>query len=387
MGAQTINTSSYDTIGLTALTMTRDVSDLLELWANPDTPLMNRIAWGPESDGLAIEWITEFLGTGRFLCSGAVDLSGGTALVVAAADASEALCIADGTVLYVNDASDDVDAFLLVSTIGTTTVTFAALGSPTCSIATTDYVYIVGHFVNEGSDPQADTSRPRTVKTNNFSILREDVNITGSQKNTGMYAVGNDMTHQISMRLLELQKNREKSLIFGKTQTRAASSMGLMQGCFGLLESMTGTFGTAVDDATTDLTESAFNAMAAELWDNGGNPNVFVAGQSQIRKFTSWDQARVRTRPDAKLAGHFVTSYLTDTGATIELIPERKFPSNLAFMLDTSKIKLRAKKNRKLIVEELSKNGDYDRIQILSEYSLEMRGYHRGQHGMFTVLN
>jgi len=65
----------------------------------------------------------------------------------------------------------------------------------------------------------------------------------------------------------------------------------------------------------------------------------------------------------------------------------RRVPKNFAFVIDTSKCQLRAKKGRKAIMEKLGKNGDFDDWQIISEFSFEMKGYSNGQHGMFTKLS
>jgi len=59
---------------------------------------------------------------------------------------------------------------------------------------------------------------------------------------------------------------------------------------------------------------------------------------------------------------------------------------NTAFVLDTDLMKLRAKKGRKLIIEELGKKGDYKQWQMISEYTMELRKWNEGAHGMFTEL-
>ena len=40
-------------------TQRRDVSEALDLLALSETPFVNKIGWGPESGGTAIEWISE----------------------------------------------------------------------------------------------------------------------------------------------------------------------------------------------------------------------------------------------------------------------------------------------------------------------------------------
>jgi len=84
--------------------------------------------------------------------------------------------------------------------------------------------------------------------------------------------------------------------------------------------------------------------------------------------------------------GGYINSYLTEAGIVIDIVPMAYVPVNLAFVLDTSKIMLRAKKGRKAIMEKLGKMGDFDDWQILSEFSMEMRGWNLRQHGMFTKL-
>ena len=82
-----------------------------------------------------------------------------------------------------------------------------------------------------------------------------------------------------------------------------------------------------------------------------------------------------------------MASYLTDTGIEIDLIPMRKFPDNMAFAVETGKIKPRAKKGRKLMLQKLGLKGDYTEWQLISEFSLEMRQYDQGHHAMWSKLN
>jgi hypothetical protein len=388
-----ILSGSNNTIGQAALTMERDVSDMLDLWAHKWTPILNRVSWGADSGGLAVEWISEHLGYGYIETSGAL-ASGGVDLTIVSGgggvNASDVLAkqLQAGTLLYAYaSGSNTDDMFAVVVTVGSTTarsVQISYLQAHGDEIASGSKFYIVGHYVNEGSDPFPDTSRPRNVLTNNFSILRKDVKITGSMAATDMYAVENEPRHQIAMRLLEMQLERERSLLLSKTEARSSTVAGMMKGVYDFLDDYESS--DWVDASTTTLTESALNDLVSNVWDQGGSPDIFFGHKDQIRKFTQWDQARVRTAPDAKMAGHHVTKYLTDIGEEIELIPMRKWPVNIAMVLSLDKIKLRAKKGRKLIMEKLAKVGDYDRWQMLSEFSLEMKGYDKGYHGMFNKL-
>lgn len=385
-------TTHYDTVGdIGTNTNRRDVSDMLDLWAHKDTPFLNLLSWGPDSGGTAIEWISEHLGYG-YIKAASVVASGATSIKIGSSDLTSAGMavkqLNTGALLFGYSSTDSEVCLLAISAIDTSNTATFAFVTPTTSAAlsldTTDKLYIVANPVNEGSTPRVDRSRIRTQITNNFMILRKDIRITGSMAATDMYAVENELRHQISLRLKEMQLERERSVLLSITQARASTTISYFNGYYGFLEDQTGNH---ILQTSQDFTESSVNDMAAELYDNGATPNVLVGATSQIRKFTSWDRARVRTTPDSKLGGFHVTHYLTDTGIELRLVPLRKFAPNIAFMTDTSMAKMRAKKGRKLILEKLGIAGDYQEWQVISEFSLELRKYDQGCHGMWSKLN
>lgn len=371
----------------------RDVSDMLDLWAHKETPFLNRLKWGEESGGTQVEWISEHLGYG-YVVIGSVVASGALSIAFttgggAASLAEAAKMINTGALLFGYSSTDAEIMLLLVDDVaatGTLAVNYLLPStSSALSLASTDRLYVLGQVAGDGSLPRTDVSRARSVLTNNMTILRKDVQITGSMMATDMYAVENELQHQIQMRLKEMQREREMMSLLAISQTAASTAAGILNGCFGFLEGQE-TNSEYIKVTAQAFTEDTVNDVCAELYDNGSTPNVLVGATAQIRKFTDWDRARVRTAPDNKLGGFHVTKYLTDTGIEIDLIPMRKFPTHIAFLLDTEKIELKAKKGRKLIVEKLGKAGDFDQWQMISEFSMIMRGYDKGQHGMWSAL-
>jgi len=384
----------YSTQSITSSTNKRDVSQLLEVWAHKETPLLNRISWGEESGGLIIEWLHEHLGWGYVEVSAAL-ASGGTVFqatsgIAGLTMAEQTKQIRVGTLMFGKGVADSGEisgdfGWFVCTTIGSSySVTGAWIASTKTSLAASAKFYIVGSFANEGSDPDRDTSRKRTLLSNKMTILRKDIRMTGSQMSTDMHAVASELQHQTAMRILELQFERERSVLLSWGQDRAADAEGLFKGMLQLLREQNAN--DWVDISTTSLSESGFNDLVASIAEHGGRPDVVVGPYTQVRKFTGWGADRIRSRPDDRVGGQYVTSYLTDTGITLDLVPLPHFPSSLLFVLDTNKIKLRAKKGRKLVLEKLGKTGDYDQWQLLSEYSLEHHGVAQGHHGGFLVL-
>ena len=366
-----------DTVGdIGTNTNRRDVSELLDLWIHRETPFLNYIKWGPDSGGTAIEWMTEHQGRGyvTLLTPSITDTAGHT-IAVTTSDtggftaAMRQIC--EGAVLM---GFSSVNATHPLMFVNSTSLTGdIELQMITCaSIDIGEKLYVIGNFANEGSVAGEDRSQERTQVTNNFAILREDVRITGSMAATDFYAVPNETRHQIQMRLKKMQKYREMSCFFSYGIARTATVASMFNGINYYIYTYNDS--STTDESTTTLTESAFNTMVANLWDAGCIPNAVFGSAKQIRKFTEWDRSRVRVTQDSKMGGFAVTKYLTDINVEVDVVPMQNFPVEFLFILDTSKIRLRAKKGRKLLVEKIGKRADADEYQLISEYSLECMG-------------
>jgi len=367
-----------DTVDITTGTDKRDVSEMLDVWVHRKTPFLNYIKWGPDtSAATTIEWIREHLGYGFVTLGAELTGSAGTVANVIAGTAdiggptNAMRQLNEGAVMMGWSSEQATHALIMINSISLTgELNFDTILEGTMDVGTK--LYLLGNFANEGSEPRQDRSRDRIVMTNTLTILRKDVQITGSMATTDMHALPEGETrHQMRLRLLEMQKEREMTCFFSKQVDRSATAAGLMNGVYYYLLAESGNH---LDSTTTALTESAFNTIIAACWDNGCIPNAVFGSATQIRKYTDWDRARVRTTPRSGLGGFHVTSYLTDVGIEVDLVPIQHFPEKFLFPLDTTKLTLRAKKGRKLIIEKLGKKGDYNQYQMISEFSMKAEG-------------
>ena len=379
-----------NTFNITASTDIRDVSDMLDAVYLADTPLVNRLSWGSPTGNKVIEWITDNIGYGYVILSngGTVASDASSFVVGTSGVGAQSLALKQlhtGTVLKKSNAADQTQGWAVVEAIGASgSITFDWLSGTDVSGAMTDAItlFIVGSPVNEGSTPRADTTRPRTIATNRTQIFRQDVQMTGTRMASDMYAVGNELRHQVELRIKEYRREVERSCILGYASAGSSTETQLMGGLYDFLRTQSG----AHISSATSLTESALNTVAAEVYEKGGTPNVLLLGSTQARNIPTWERARVRVEQDSRVAGFYVTKYLTDLGVTLDILISRWVPKEFAFVLSIEQIKLRAMQGRKLILEKLGKVGDYTQYQLISEISLEMKGYNLGQHGMFTAL-
>lgn len=374
-------------------TQKRDISEVLDLLALAETPFVNTIGWGPESSGSVIEWMTEDIGPGYVQNLSAVASGAAGSIVLNSIDGVQEgelrKQLHAGTILYVYCSEDARHGIAVVGSEpagASVIVSFLHLDTYATGLTTINAqtnFYILGNAQNEGSRPGMAKPRTRALCSNEFTILRRDVSLTGSMMKTAMYAIGAEDQHQIMLRMKEIQRERERMALYSIYSAKTSLAAGLMNGVFGFLTTQSGNH---IDRTTKTLTETAINTVVSKVWEMGGR-NLSVFGHiSQTAKFTRWDKNRIRTRVNEGLGGGRITSYLTEAGIELDLIPMGNCPDNFMPILDTAKCKLRAKSGRKALLEKLGKMGDAEDWQILSEFSMEMRGYNQGQHGAFFVL-
>ena len=270
--------------------------------------------------------------------------------------------------------------------LGAGSVTFVFLSGTTSAEAITDAatLFIVGDAVPEGSSPRQDSTRPRNIASNKTQIFRQDVRMTGTRMATQMYAVANELRKQIELRTMEYKRSLERTAILGFKDAGSSAETQMMGGIYYYLK---GESGTHIDSTNTSLTESVLNNIIKGVMEKGGTPDTLLVGFDRQQDLSAWDVAKKRTRPDTRIAGYYVTQYLSDLGCVVDILVSRWVPKNLAFVLEKNKIKLRAMQGRKFILEKLGKKGDYTEYQLISEVSMEFNGYNLGQHGMASALS
>jgi len=380
-----------NTFDITSNTDVRDVSDVLDAVYVADTPFVNKIGWGAASSNKTIEWVTDSIGYGYLILSNggtvasdASDFVVGTSNVGAQSTALRQ--IHTGSILKYNNQSAPLGYMVVEDlSLGGGSVTFTYLSGTTILEAITDAatLFIIGNAVPEGSTPRQDTTRPRGLQSNYTQIFRKDVQITGTRQALEMYAVGNELRHQIELRTKEYKRELERTAILGRKEAGSAAETPLMGGIYDFLR---GQSGDNIDTTSTALTESVLNTIVKGVMEKGGMPDCVLVGFDRQQDISSWDVAKKRTTQDTRMAGYYTTQYLSDLGAVLDVLVSRWVPANYAFVLSTSMIKLCPMRGRKFILEKLGKVGDYVQYQLISECSLEFKGFNLGQHGLLSAL-
>ena len=387
----TIPSGVESTLDYTSSTDVRDVSDMLDAVYVSDTPLVNRIGYGSAISNKVHEWITDSIGYGYLILSNggtvASNDSGavfGTSNIGVVSTAMRQ--VRTGTVLKYNNQSTDRGWYVVEDFTYTGSIVWAGISGTSVSATVTDAAtfFIVGNAVKEGSEPRRDATRPRQICSNKTQIFREDIRMTGTRQAIQMYAVPDELRKQIMLRTEEYKRQVERTAILGYKHAGDAAETQMMGGIYQFLD---GTSGSNIDTSTTTLTETAINDVAQAVFDKGGEPNTLLLGPKQARVIPTLERARVRVTQDSRMAGFYVTKYMTDLGVEMDILISRWVPKDFTFVLDANKLKLMPLRGRKFNLQKLGLKGDYVEWQLVSEITLEFKGYSLGQHGMFTNLS
>ncbi len=85
IAAATNRGSAQATTDIVSNTNRRDVSEVLDLLAQADTPFINRVGWGSDSGGTQIEWLSEDLGPGWVALSATDVTTAEASMIIASA--------------------------------------------------------------------------------------------------------------------------------------------------------------------------------------------------------------------------------------------------------------------------------------------------------------
>jgi len=224
----------------------------------------------------------------------------------------------------------------------------------------------------QGMSGPKDESTTRGLKFNYSQIFSKGVKITGTAQAIDHAGISSEDSYQIDLRLRELKRELDRTVIMG---VRAASDVtGSVYGTMGGLIDFIGFIAAGNVNGTAEtLTPSVLNAMAKQIYDDGGMPTHIIVGGTQKQKISTFDQEFRRSTLDTRRAGYTVEEFVSDLGMNLQIIVDRWVPNDVCMVVDSSKIKIMPLRTRAFFMEKLAKTGDSNDWQIVGEYTMEVR--------------
>jgi hypothetical protein len=240
----------------------------------------------------------------------------------------------------------------------------------------------------EGADSSTTVSSP-TVRLGNYTqISSKTPQVSRTQRKVDSAGRGDEMDYQVMKMAKELKRDQEVALLANKAKVTGSEVLArqLAGAESWIADNVSlGATGTAPTGDGSDtrgagtarvLTESLVKNVLADCWNEGGEPDMIMCGSFNKQAFSSFvgggasGPAQRTVNGDASRVNTAVDVYVSDFGS-LAIVPNRHMVQSSMLILEMDKWCLSTLTN----FEEtpLAKNGDSDRVLLLSEYTLEAK--------------
>jgi len=224
----------------------------------------------------------------------------------------------------------------------------------------------------QGMDCPKDESVARTRSYNYTQIFSKGVKLSGTALAIEHNGIGSEDSYQIDKRMRELVRELDRTVIMG-----IRASANVVDGTYGTMGGLIDYIKHASSGNTTSTVEtmvpSVLNAMIKQIWDDGGSPDMVLVGGVQKQKISAFDKEYRRSTMDSRRAGFTVEEFVSDLGVNLRVVVDRWIPSDMAIVIDSSRIAIKPLQGRAFFLEKLAKTGDSENSQIVGEYTMEVK--------------
>jgi hypothetical protein len=250
--------------------------------------------------------------------------------------------------------------------------------------------------VLEGDDAVTDAATP-TVRLGNICQISDKVaRVSGTQQAVDHAGRDNELAYQEMLKGLELKRDME-SILVGTNQAKVTGADATPRKTASILSwiktntskagsdpSAADGTGTRTDGTQRAFTEAQLKAVLSAIWTSGGKPDVVYTGAFNKQVFSTFTgRSTPMEQASSKKIVASVDAYESDFGK-LKVVANRFQRSRDVLVLESDKWAVAYLNGRKMVSIALAKNGDSDRRQILSEYSLVSRN-EKASGGVFDL--
>ena len=364
-----------------------DIDELIYLISPVDSPMINGIA----SDGKQIlassgctettfKWMDEEILLPR-AAADAVNSNTGASVVVVSVSAADSYKFQVGDLVSVMDEGAVQHAAILRvtavnNTSGDLTVAGWANHTAQTAIAVGDIVTCLGTALPEGSDPGTARSADRVMRSNYTQIFGPTpVEMSRTEQQISRYGVPDEFAKQLFNRSIENVITREQAYLYGQPVNDTTNKMRSTGGLAYWLSSNVST--------ATSLTAANIDTELQACYNAGGIPDLLIANPVSLSDLNDTaNTSTVRHVIDDPRRGRVPTMSIFSEFGQVDVVRNRWVNAETAFLVKKENISRRVM--QPLVVEALAKTGDADKVQIVCEEGLQVKG--QGHMAFFKQL-
>jgi hypothetical protein len=284
----------------------------------------------------------------------------------------------------------DSEERLLVTTVGATTITVVrGYGATTAeSIAAGATMWILGNASLEGQEADDARFTLRTRRANWTQIFAKTVVVSGSEMAVRHVGVADEVDFQKAKALRELLRDLENTVVNGiAPASTGEGSVDVRRTMKGILPTLaTNRFvpGQSGFPSGTTLDEAKLNTALRLVWEqSSGQIDLIVVNGYQKRVISQFGAgSRMYAATDPRFTSQ-VGIYESDFGVQ-RVVLSRWVPRDAVVLLDSSRLAVMPLAGRSFQYRPLAATGDFEKGQVVGEYTLELRN--EAAHGVIRGL-
>lgn len=296
--------------------------------------LLGLIGSGEALTQTKFEWQNDYLNSDIVTSSAAYDAAA-TSIVLNTGEGNRvtqyALIQNGGEVIRVTAVSGDT----LTVTRGYDGTTAEAI------VANTTEMKVIARPRPEGEDTlRKNEINDRLVSFNYSQIFTRYAEVSRTQQAVRTYGVDDELDYQVNLRLEELLREANNSLIYGRKYAGTSSVPRTSGGLF----AFAGEAGSYVKDfASAEIGAKGLNDAVEAIYTRGGAVNTLLCSPNVARQVTKLGGDTIRTERTDTQAGYQILSFVSDLpgGAISRVVVDLNMPKDRALLLDIDKIKKR----------------------------------------------
>ena len=389
-----------------------DVSDVLAAILLKDTATLGQISMKGTVHNIEHFWLEDALNACVFSGFNSASTDSGSFALLTGASAMTAAkfhkILRAGAILR----HEDADVNFKVTAMGlSTSCSIEPYGSmTTCtslytvtqmSASNTASAYLRWFVVGQ---PKADTatysddiSNARARRKNYTQVFERGIHIAETREHIALYAVSDELKHQIKMRTYEAKRELNNAVINSGVYMSAGASPDLeTRTMSGIIQQIrdpdldgTKEDTTVINASGGALTMTRISDLCKLMYDNGGFDDqancCLIVGPYQARVIALIEENRIRKSSKELVVGSYANKVMTDLGFELDVIIDRWMPNGTVIVLDKSRATLMPLQGDAWHLEKMAKTSRVQGYQLSGQYTLELRNTDAA-HGLIYGL-
>ncbi|MGQ9336408.1 SU10 major capsid protein [Bacillus paralicheniformis] len=180
----------------------------------------------------------------------------------------------------------------------------------------------------------------RIVSFNYSQIFTRYASVSRTQQQVNTYGVADELDYQVNLRLQEMVREINNSLIYGRKYQGSGQQPRTSGGLFAFAQEQ----GSASTDfGGKEITAKGLNDAIEETFKRGGRVNTILCAPNVSRQITKLAGDTIRTTRGEGQVGYQIMSFMSDLpgGAVSQVVVDQNMPKDRAVLLNLDNIKAR----------------------------------------------